>query len=96
MGDLLAACPNRYNLSLPLEIQPSDNTLLIVAKMHDRRPGGLIPLSKVSAASCTRDLKIGPTRIMGPLAARPKYDERAFVIRFFWPRQNRSFAPSAC
>ena len=64
-GDLLTAFTTRYNFSLPLEIQPSDNTLLLVAKMHDRRSGEFIPLSKISAAADVRDLRLEPTRIMG-------------------------------
>ena len=42
-GELLIAFTARRNFSLPLEIQPSDNTLLIIAKMHERRPGEFVP-----------------------------------------------------
>ena len=59
-GDLLAAFANRYNFASPLETQPSDNTLLIAAKMHERRSGEFTPYPKLPAHRTTATL--GPNR----------------------------------
>ena len=61
----MGAFSPRFSFSLPLEVQLSDNTLLIIARLHERRSGEFVPLSKVSAANDARDLKIEPTRIKG-------------------------------
>ena len=60
---LLNKFSERYNFQIPLENPPSDPTLLLIIKAHQRKSCEFIPLSKVSNAIDGRDLKIDNTRV---------------------------------
>ena len=88
------AFTTRYNFSIPLESQPSDNTLLLVAKMHDRKSGEFVPLSKVSGPAEVRDIKLEPTRIKGRRYFWAKIFPTTAQNLISSHRLNRFFTPS--
>ena len=47
-GELLVAFRLKYNFGLEVELQPSDNTLKLLLKLHARRSGDFLSLSKVT------------------------------------------------
>ena len=56
-GELLDAFRQRYGFNLEVELQPSDNTLKILMKLHARRSADFISLAKVTNLLGARDLK---------------------------------------
>ena len=55
----------RYDFRLPIDLTPSDSTLTMVARAHNRRSPEFIPLSRVTCAAETRDIQTDPIRIKG-------------------------------
>ena len=73
-----------FSSALPLEVQPSGNTLLIIARLRERRSGEFAPLSEASAANDARGLRIEPTRTKGaPPFGGHERDVDAAHIGFF-------------
>ena len=70
---LIRAFYERYSYRLDLANQPSEQTLSILLKLHQRKSAEFAPLSKVSNALDNKDVRIEPTRIKGtPLLIDPK------------------------
>ena len=64
-ANLIRAFYNRYSYRLDLVNQPSEQTLGILLKLHQRKSAEFVPLSKVSNCFDNRDVRIEPARIKG-------------------------------